>query len=328
MLFEKLRRIKAVKVGGVLRVAAYFGVVCTAMSGYALHEAKAAVTEEGFVLGRDLARVADLLDHTYEVNLNGQQVYMANVDTLLPMKDILDRYEGMCRDNPGLLADAWKSIPKDKQKVEGKNEFSGLVAEMGIVRKSSEHEGMVACLAPSNNQAGSISEGLARFSRTGDLGYIGKLRYVYVAGPSSSGRFMVTTIWTENNFNVNHIMIPEGVDDAPGTDSPTVGRPPSSQRLFSASITGTPYGYRIYKSTATPENIFAKTDAQMTSDGWLLFATEGAPHTYFKDGVETMLFAGPDTQGSGKTVVMISELGGEGFRGSDGMVNPSRLMGR
>jgi hypothetical protein len=136
---------------------------------------------------------------------------------------------------------------------------------------------------------------------------------VYVVGPGENGRWSVTTMWTEDSFNLQRIMMPEGTDDAPGTDSPTVGRPPSSQRFFSATITGTPYAMRMYSSTATPENVFAKFDATMTSDGWLLFATEQAPHVYYKDGITTMVMVDKD-HGSDKSTVTINELGGEPLR--------------
>jgi hypothetical protein len=309
--FENLRRLKATKMMAVMRVGAYFAVVTAVLGAYATHEAKAAITEEGFILGRDLAKVADLLDHTYEIRINGQTAYMASVDSSLPMKEILDRYQAMCTDNAGLVAQAWKDIPEPQREIKGTGNFAGLVANMGVVRKESSHEGMVACIANGPNQAASPMEGFQKFVKTGEVSYVGKLRYVYITGPSSSGRWTVTTIWTENNFNINQIMMPEGTDDAPGTDSPTCGRPPSAQRVFSASITGAPYGIRTYISTATPENVYAKFDAVMTSDGWMLFTTEGAPHTYVKDGILTMVSAGLD---NGKTVVMINELGGNQLR--------------
>lgn len=307
--------INANKLMAVARVIAYFGVVSAVLGAYATHEAKAAFTEEGFVLGRDMAKVAELLDHTYEININGQKAYLASVDTLMPKQDILDRYEEMCRDNNGLLGEAWKSLPNDKRTIRGTNELTGLVASMGVARKDSEHEGMVACLAKSKNNDGTLSPGeaLANFSKTGELSYIGRLRYVYVTGPSPSGRWSVTTLWTEENFNVDRIGPPEGTDDAPGSDSPTIGRPPSSQRTFSCSITGAPYALRMYNSQATPENVYAKFDSTMTSDGWMIFALEGAPHTYFKDGIETMVTAGTDPH-THKTLVMISELGGDMLR--------------
>lgn len=311
-LFDNLRRLKATKMMAVTRVAAYFAVVSVALGAYTTHEAKASITEQGFVLGRDLAKVAELLDHTYEIKINGQTAYMASVDSSLSMKEILDRYEAMCKDNAGLAAEAWKDIPEQNREIKGSGDYAGLVANMGVVRKDAPHEGMVACIASGGkNQAATPMEGFQKFVKTGEVSYVGKLRYVYVTGPSASGRWTVTTIWTEDNFNINQIMLPEGTDDAPGTDSPTVGRPPSAQRVFSASITGAPYGLRTYISTATPENVYAKFDAAMTSDGWMLFTTEEAPHVYVKDGIETMVSAGRD---DGKTVVMISELGGNQLR--------------
>lgn len=313
-IFSALRSIKAPgRLMAVTRVAAYCTVVGVAIGGYTTHEAKAALTEQGFVLGRDLAKLADMLDHTYEININGQKAYMASVDTLTPMHDILDRYEAMCKENQGVVGDAWKALPPQAQKTEGTGYLKGLVASAGVARKEQEHEGMVVCLAKGTNQADSPIQALEKFSKTGELSYIGKLRYVYITGPSSSGKWTVTTIWTEEQFNVDKIMMPEGTEDASGTDSPTVGRPPSSQRVFSASITGAPYAIRVYKSQVPGEMVYAKFDATMASDGWALFAMEGAPHTYFKDGIETMVTAGPDAL-TGKTVVMISEFGGDGLR--------------
>lgn len=312
--FDTLRRFKAGKVMPVLRVVAYFSVVVACIGAWATHEAKASLGEQAFVVGRDLSKLAEFLDHTYEVKINGQTVYMARIDSPLSQKEILDRYEAVCRDNPGIVGEAWKSLPADAQKVAGKGEFKGMVASAGVIRKDGEHEGMVVCLAKGENMAASPVEALEKFTRTGELSYVGKLRYVYVAGPSSRGRWTVTTLWTENAFNVNHIMLPEGTDDAPGTDSPTAGRPPNAQRIFSANITGAPYGFRLYESSASAEAIYNKFDATMTSDDWQVFSPgPDSAHVYLKDGVETMVHVVPQAKG-GHALVMINELGGDQLR--------------
>lgn len=309
-VFRTLQRLKEVRIMPVARVVTYFMFVGGAIAGVAMHEAKADMTEQGFVLGRELHHVADLLDHTYELNINGQTAYIARNETTLSMNEILDRYETVCKENPGIVAEAWKSLPQGAQRLTGDKDHPGLVGQFGIVRKDGAHEGMVACLAKSDRAIGSAQEGLDRFTKTGELSYIGKLRYAYVTGPSMSGRYEVTTIWTENNFNVNSIMVPD-TGDAPGTDSPTVGRPAESRRLFAANITGAPYGLRMYESTATRENVYARYDSTLTSQDWQVLSIGDDAHVYVKGGVETIVQAIPD---KGKTFVTVSELGGDQLR--------------
>lgn len=307
---DKLRGLKHVKVMPLLRVSTYFLCVGAAITGWATHEAKASITEQTFILGRDLSKVADLLDHTYEIRINGQTAYMAMNESTLPLTEILDRYESVCHDNPGVVADAWKGLPE--KVVKGKGVNTGLVAKLGVIRKESKGEGMVVCLAKSDVETESSRVALEKFVRSGELSYVGKLRYVYVTGPSPSGRYNVTTLWTENNFNINQILPPEDDTDAPGTDSPTVGRPPSGKRVFSAQITGAPYAIRMYESKVAPEFVYSKFDKTMTTDGWLMFAAESDAHIYIKDGIETMVTAVRDP--SNKTVVTVSELGGDQLR--------------
>jgi hypothetical protein len=308
--FDKLRGLKHLKVMPIVRVSAYLLFVGGAVTGWATHEAKASIGEQSFILGRDLSKVADLLDHTYELRINGQTAYMAENESSLPLTEILDRYESVCRDNPGIVAEAWKGLPEKVINGTGKN--SGLVAKLGVIRKENPGEGMVVCLARSDVESESSKVAFQKFLKSGELSFIGKLRYVYVAGPSPSGRYTVTTLWTENNFNINQIMPPEDDSDAPGTDSPTVGRPPSGKRVFSASITGAPYAIRMYESKVAPEFVYSKFDKSMTSDGWLMFSAENDAHVYIKDGIETMVSAVRDP--NSKTVVTISELGGDQLR--------------
>jgi len=313
--FESVRKFKQAKVMGVLRVTAYGLFVMACVGTCSARAAKADITEQTFVLGRDLAKVADLLDHTYEVRLNGETIYMSQSETATPMKEILDRFEEACRDNPGVLGStsAWKDLPNSQ--VKGKGDLSNVMARLGVVRKEEGHEGMVGCLAKSSGMSPTLTEAFQAFMKTGELGYMGKLRYAYVKGPSPSGRMSVTLLWTEDNFNLQHIMPPQDGMDAPGTDSPTAGRPPNAKRVLTAEIVGTPYALRLYESDATPEMVYGKFDATMVNDEWLTYTGAGdSGHVYFKEGVETILQAARDKE-SGKTMVSIGELGGEQLRG-------------
>lgn len=312
---SSVRKFQQTKMMGFVRVTAYGMFVMLCVGTCAARQAKADVTEQTFVLGRDLSKVADLLDHTYQVRLNGETIFMSQSEVALPMKDVLDRFEEHCNENPGVLADpaAWKDLPRST--VRGKGDSAGLVARLGVARKETKNEGMVGCLTKSSGMSPTLGEAFKTFIRTGELGSIGKLRYVYVKGPSPSGRMSITMLWTEDNFNLTKIMPPQDALDAPGTDSPTAGRPPSAQRIMTAEIVGTPYALRIYESGATPDMVYGKFDATMASDDWLAYTGEGqGGHVYFKDGVEMTLQAAWDKD-SGKTVVTIGELGGDQLRG-------------
>jgi hypothetical protein len=306
-VLTNIRKFQQTKAMGIVRVTAYGMFVAAAIGTCSMHRAKADITEQTFVLGRDLSKVADLLDHTYEVRLNGETIFMSQTESRLSMQEILDKFEQTCRENPGVMAQDWKNIPNDTIKTKD----GDLVAKLGVVRKQTEHEGMVGCLAKSDGMSPSLTEAWKNFIKTGELGYVGKLRYAFVKGPSQSGRYSVTTLWTENSFNLMNIMPPES-GDAPGSDSPTAGRPPNGKRFLTAEIVGTPYALRIYESDAAPEVVYGKYDATMVSDDWLAFTKDSNAHMYYKDGVETLVMASRNDDG--KTVVTIGELGGEQLR--------------
>lgn len=314
--FENLRKFKQTKVMGIVRVTAYGMFVMACVGTCSARAAKADITEQTFVLGRDLSNIADLLDTTYQVRLNGESMFMSQSETTLPMHEVLDRFEEHCKSNPGVLSStsAWKDLPNSAVKGD-KGESAGLMAKLGVVRKEQGSEGMVGCLTKSTGMSPTLTEAFQNFMHSGELGYIGKLRYAYVKGPSPSGRLSITMLWTEDNFNLTKIMPPQDGLDAPGTDSPTAGRPPNAKRILTAEIVGTPYALRIYESDASKDLVYGKFDATMVNDDWLAYTGAGeAGHVYFKEGVETILQAAPDKE-SGKTLVTIGELGGEQLRG-------------
>lgn len=303
--FDSLRRLKSTKVMPTLRVLTYVTCVSAGIAAMTTQRAKADVTEQAFVFGRDMAKVADMLDHTYPITINGQTAFFASNEVLLPMKEILDRYEDVCLQNRA--NEAWKNVP---EKVQGEPIAGNFIQKLGTIRKEEEHEGVVACLIQPDGSSTVSNEGFTRFLKTGELGYIGKLRYVHVTGPSPSGRYTVTSLWTEDSFNMDELLPHEDGTDNAGTDSPLVGRPPNGRRFFSASIGGSPYAFRIYTTPSTPEMVFASYDAILNADGWQIFNFDVA-HTYVKDGMEVSVQAGRDGD---RTTVSVSELGGDRMR--------------
>jgi hypothetical protein len=306
MFLSKLTLLKQTKLTAVARVAAYIGFVGVAGATLSVSKAKADITEQAFVLGRDLSQIAEFVDHTYQIRMNGETIFMASTESSLPRKEIVDRFEDVCRNNPGVIADAWKAIPKKSDAKGGDGSF---LTRLGVMRKDTKDESLVACLARSDQSAGSLKESFKKFEQSGDIGYVGKLRYAYIKGPTPSGKFDITTLWTENSFNIYKFM-GDAEGDVPGTDSPTVGRPVSSKRLLSAEIVGTPYAIRMYSSDAQKEAILGKFDKDMYDNDWLVFNQYGdTAHVYFKDGVETIVSVVRDEMG--KQVVSVGEFGGD-----------------
>lgn len=299
---------KARRSAGIKRVVAYAFGMMAVVGTCSLHSAKADIAESSMALGRELLPLADLLHENNKLSLNGQPVFVSTGTTKQSMKMVLDRYEDHCRSHNAAFAEAWKDVPElfDGNKVPVSKETAQLTG-MGIVRHENAKEGVVMCMV--RDEGVTFRESVREFGKTRDLGKIGRLRYAYVTPQPKTGSAFVITAWTEGKFDLGQF-VPEGKNDAFGTDSPDYPRPPSSQRMLSASLDGTPYGVRIYGSAAEPKAVIDFYDAQMDTAGWQVIAPPNAEkfgRIYMKGNVEVALASAKNSDGN--TVVSLGEMG-------------------
>ncbi len=305
---------------GIKRVVAYTLGMMAVVGTCSLHSAKADIAESSLALGRELTPLADLLHENNKITMNGQPVFVSTGTTSQSMKTVLNRFEDNCRSHNALFAEPWKDLPEvfaaDKAPLNAK---AAELTSMGVVRNETAKEGVVMCLV--RDEGVTFRDSMKEFAKTKDLGKIGRLRYAYVTRSPKTGSSFVITAWTEGKFDLGKF-VPEGKSDAYGTDSPDYPRPPSSQRMLSANLDGTPYGVRIYGSAAEPKAIIDFYDTQMDTAGWHVIAPPNAEkfgRIYMKGNVEIALGSAKNSEGT--TVVSLGEMG---VAPEKGLVPPPR----
>jgi hypothetical protein len=298
------------RLAGALRVTAYALAVSAGLGVYSYRSAKADIGKSSIVIGRDLAKMRDLLEETTQVRMNGETVFIASaVNDLAPSK-VLDRFEDHCKAHPGALGDVWKSVARLDAKAKDGFERAGFqLFSPGVIRHGDEKEGVVLCLVKGSGTPDSMIDASRLFKTTHDLGALGKLRYAY-ARTASNGQTLVLTAWTEDRFKLDAMFPSDG--DAPGADPKEMPRAPDAQRLMSIDVANTPFGAYVYRSARPPPAIIAFYDAAMIGKGWTLIdpsattGDSGLNHGYMKDGVMFTLATGRADDGA--TIVSIGEM--------------------
>ena len=186
-----------------LRVSVYVATLSAVIAFIGLKSVHDSTGEAMLSVGRQLAQFEDLTGTSYRVRLNGEPVNVASTLTDAPIPEILDRLERSCLDQTLLPAEQARST--------------------GVLRRQSDHEGLVACIVRDERAALTLGQRLARFGETLDLGDVGRLRYVY-AKKTRGGRTHVLTAWTDGAFRLG-ALISDGRVDAAGSDTPQGARP-------------------------------------------------------------------------------------------------------
>ncbi len=292
-------------VRGLCRAAGYLTVTAIAFSAWSIKSARAEMKQQTLTLGREMVELARASNHAVTpITMNGEKMYLASSVSEDSAKNILDRYEASCKANPGQPAAGWKDLERlagDKGK--GDPSASPDIATTGLMRAGDDAEGSVVCFVRGDETKATTEEAFRSFTETGELGALGKLRYVY-AKKSSSGRTLVLTAWTESKFNLVQMMPEEG-KDAPGSDFPELPRVPNSTRALSAHAEGLPYGVNVYRTTDEPKKVMAFYDTEMVKIGFRGFNPEldevkdgGLGRTYVRDGVVLTVASKPQPEGN------------------------------
>jgi hypothetical protein len=258
---------------GTLRVMAYGMVVSAGLGALTIRNAVANAEDQGLQVGRQLDELSDLLQTGTEFRLNNQKVFLASANTEETVSTVLDRFEASCTAHHAFDAMAWRSLVNDKSKTP---ETPG--SKFGVVRKEDPKrgDGMVMCFT-SEKGPRDFFKAIEEFDKTGDLHDLGDVRYVHAAPHQTIDTktqvtrrsTFVQTLWTSGNFNIRALIGPEDGSDSPGNDFVSLPRPVSSTRRFTAEAVGTPYGARVYESTAAPDAVLADYDKRMFQENWI-----------------------------------------------------------
>lgn len=278
-----------------LRVAVYLMVVCSVVTLLGMRSARGSIGEAALGVGRQLSELADLTGGAYRVELNGEPIQVASAVVDAPIGVVLDRFEAVCERH--------SAVPKLMQEPASVADASLPISpDSGALRRESEREGMIACLARPNGGE-SFTERVRRFGETLDLNEIGLLRFAYVQR-TKNGKSHVVTAWTSGPFSLASFTGEAG-KDAPGTDPEHAVRPSASTRLFSARIVGSPHAVRIYTSSEAPEQVLSSYDAAMRKREFSKVDLPDAPTTraFVSKRADVLVMAERDSQGTVITVI-------------------------
>jgi hypothetical protein len=266
------------------------------------------VKSSALSIGHELGQMGDV-GTGRPLRLNGETIHVGSTTEDLPLATVLDRAEAGCASNAAGVAGEIASLPEALRR----HVPAGTRAS-GVLREDRGDRGIVACLVRDDDHVSTgMKESVARLGAmvsTGDLGQVGKLRYVF-AERTMSGRTHVVAAWTDGPFNL-YALVPEGGHDTPGTDPADAPRPPGALRILSADIDGVPYGVRLYDTAATPAEVIAVYDAAMPGRGWEPSggaATAGEDQrAYSRPGADLLVITGKD---AGRTIVTLVEMRGK-----------------
>lgn len=319
--FSSLRRVRW---AGIARVALYVGAVNLGVTYLLMRSAYAgaerAVQRFGVQLTKELG--GQLVGEPQAVSVDGQLMFLAAKETALPVKSVLDQFDGHCEAHSGGLREEFAKIPGFEQRKWALPESMRDPGRIGIIRSdaghasASETEGHLVCIAQPGNGGGvaGVVERVKEFLATGDVSRIGDMRYV-AARKMADGKTQVIAVWTEGAFNIEAMFPDRG--DAPGSDAPDVPRPPEAIRRLSAVVPERPYAVRSYDSTLAPAEVLTFYDRKLTAAGWETrpsALSDAGPElrpdetrAFTRDGRALLVSA--KLQGPGETSVTTIELG-------------------
>lgn len=284
---------------GLLRAGAYVSALTLVLGGFRARAAHAELRDRSVELGRQMLQLAPASQHDVNrVTVNGEVIYLGSAVADEDAKTVLDRYEGYCRQNSAQPIEAWRALADKNTKPITKD--TAHLLSTGTLRGGSGSEGTVLCFTKTGDSKPTVGEALTAFGETGELSAFGSLRYVY-AKRQPNGQTTVLTAWTDSKFNVKRL-VPDDGTDAIGADFAEIPRVPSSTRMFSTTVDGTPFGVNVYKSKDAPKQIARFYDEEMQKNGWFALNPEvqekdstGAPvvsRLYERNGVVLTLGTG------------------------------------
>lgn len=298
----------AKKAFGVARVALWLSLSGAVLVGFAARSAHADVKNGSMAFGRELNQLIDdpALTDTVNLKLNGQLIHLRQEILPKTVHEVVAEYEKFCKANPSSFSEIWSKGPFDPGVPGSVAVPAGL--EAGILKEENETDGMLICIAKGKKSERTIMDAMSVFDQTGDLGAVGRLRYVY-AKKTKSGAAKVMAVWTDDSFNLNSVVV-DDEHEAPGPDS-QIPRPEGARRVINAEVMGTQYGVRVYQVKQSRDEVANFYDKWAKANDFRGIAPEGDVSTqqirgYFRGGSQVMVgaFTNPD----GKTYLSISEL--------------------
>lgn len=251
------------------RTAVYAAVLTAVVTFAWARSVRGAIGEQTLQLGHELAKFGDLLEGTHQVMLNGEALYVASAVTEQSMGQVLDRFDQECRTHSGGLQAEFDHLPANVQRKLAEKAPAAWDLRLGVLREERADEASILCLERREGTGmRDVVQRLSDFARTGELGEVGDLRYVY-ARKTDGGKVHVLSTFTEGRFNLYKVIGNAGVEQG-GSDPPATPRPPNATRVWSAQLGGSMFGVYLFDSTSAPEQILRFYDESLPARGWKL----------------------------------------------------------
>jgi hypothetical protein len=255
-------------------------------------------------LGARMLRYGDALveDAPRVVELNGTRLWLAAGIADRPLDEVLGFFAARCRPGGDLAADL---AELEAGAAAGERDAPAPLG--GALRGGDAEHGFVACLDGGELGPEALVERARAFARSGDVGVLGDLRYVY--GERRGGQTHYIGFWHQGRLVLRELFPAQG--DAPGVDSPVAPRPPGARRLLSMREVGLPYTTTIYSgATEGIPQLADRYRRHLQADGWRLLAPRRPPADRreasifaVRDGVVVVIVVGDDPAGVSTTIM-------------------------
>jgi hypothetical protein len=258
------------------------GASLAVVSGYGWY---AQARESALGFGAELAQLGELDAGAEELLINGQRFrHVVDVREGEPAQ-LLDRVQAECARERGPFGAALAELA-DAAARSGAAPASAL--RQGVLRSESDGRGMIVCFAGAGGAGlAGLAERLRELVRSGRLGALGRVRYVY-AEPIVPGQSRVSALWTDEALDPGALFPSAG--DAPGSDSPWIPRPPASRRTLSAAADGTPFTLLGYASRLPAPELERFYASRLAALGFQAAAASAEAFVYQRqDGAQLFL---------------------------------------
>lgn len=287
-----VRTRRAVRAGaGLVRAAAVLLVlVGIAVVGTA-RAAERHVGERFAAFGESLLAIDGFRTHSAprRLGLNGMELGVVTLSTSLDVPSTLDRLEAVCSRGGLISPETLLGRKPEGATVRAFERFT-----RGILRQETDERGVVGCIDTGERlDPSTLDERLAALGKTGDLGELGALRFVFVR--RARGTTTALVLWSDGSLPFLRAFPKTG--DAPGRDLDDVPRPMGSRRLLSASELGAPYAIALYELGPSNGDAFGSYVRELERLGFATKRLSQKDTVLLRKGNRAVLVALTESQG-------------------------------
>jgi hypothetical protein len=257
-----------------MRRAAVAALASAALTSGALRMARATVFERLLSVGSRMSAFLDDSDSTglpRRVLLSGSEVFLATGRTDRSVADVIRFYDGRYGSADGGLGALVEHLRGRPNLTPEQQEVADLGAATSLKHVEGEGGGdrgfgAFVDLGSSGTSPEVLAERVERFARTGRLGDLATLRYVYAErAPEGGAQFFL--MWSSPDLDVSGMTGAE-TGEVGGRDLEGVGRYPGSTRIFHVEEPAAGFTAVVYSASADPAAVERYYRAHLAAAGW------------------------------------------------------------